>query len=149
MADSREQARFREHLHEMRSAAGGLSRDFAAEFSDLDRKIEKLGTVTAKQAKYLGEEIQDELASLGKSMDEEMRKLPQRFADAGIAIGSGTARAAGAARDAMVSAGHKAKVSTKNAFATAAGVRRTPMREWSPPSTGESAESTESHPPEE
>jgi hypothetical protein len=141
MSDSREQAQFRQHLSEMRRAAGGLGHDFAAEFTDLDRKIERLGHVTAKQAKYLGYEIQDELSSLGKSMDEEMRKLPQRFADAGIAIGSGTARAAGAARDAMVSAGHKAKESTKNAFAAAAGVRRTPMREWSPPTTGESASS--------
>jgi hypothetical protein len=140
MGDSREQAQFRQHLHEMRRAAGGLSRDFAAEFTDLDQKIERLGHVTAKQAKYLGYEIQDELSSLGKSLDEEVRKLPQRIADAGVAIGSGTARAAGAARDAMVSAGHRAKQSTKNAFAVAAGVRRTPMREWSPPSTSEPSE---------
>lgn len=139
MADSRDQAQFRQHLSEMRRAAGGLGRDFASEFSDLDRKIERLGHVTAKQAKYLGYEIQDELSSLGKTMDEEMRKLPRRFADAGVAIGSGTARAAGAARDAMVSAGHRAKEGTKNALATAAGVRRTPMREWSAPTTGESS----------
>jgi hypothetical protein len=146
MGESREQAQFRQHLHEMRRAAGGLGHDFAAEFTDLDQKIERLGHVTAKQAKYLGYEIQDELASLGKSVDEEMRKLPRRFADAGVAIGAGTARAAGAARDAMVSAGHKAKESTKNALATAAGVRKTPMREWSPPTTDESPSS---RPPEE
>ena len=73
-------------------------------------------------------------------------KIDVLFANAGIAIGSGTARAAGAARDAMVSAGHKAKTSTKNALASAAGVRRTPMREWSPPTTGES---TSSAPPEQ
>jgi hypothetical protein len=145
MGESHEQARFRQHLHEMRQAAGGLRHDFAAEFSDLDQKIERLGHLTAKQAKYLGYEIQDELTSLGKSLDEEMRKLPQRIADAGVAIGSGTARAAGAARDAMVSAGHRAKESTKNALAAAAGVRRTPMREWSPPTPDES---TESAPPE-
>lgn len=141
MGESHEQAQFRRHLHEMRRAAGGLSRDFAAEFSDLDQKIERLGQVTAKQAKYLGYEIQDDLANVGKSIDEEMRKLPHRVAEAGVAIGSGTARAAGAARDAVVSAGHRAKESTKNAFAVAAGVRRTPMREWSPPSTGETRES--------
>jgi len=139
MSDSRDQAQFQQHLSEMRRAAGGLGHDFASEFTDLDRKIERLGQVTAKQAKYLGYEIQDELTNLGKSMDEEMRKLPRRFADAGIAIGSGTARAAGVARDAMVTAGHKAKEGTKNALATAAGVRRTPMREWSSPTTGESA----------
>ena len=139
MSDSRDQAQFRRHLAQMRQAAGGLGRDFASEFSDLDDKIERLGQATAKQAKYLGYEIQDGFANLGKSMDEEMRKFPQRVANAGVAIGSGTARAAGAARDAMVVAGHRAKVGTKNAFAAAAGVRRTPMREWSPPTTGETS----------
>jgi hypothetical protein len=142
MPESHQQAQFRRHLSEMRRAASGLGRDFASEFSDLDRKIERLGQVTAKQAKYLGYEIQDEFTNLGKAMDEEMRRLPQRFANAGIAIGSGTARAAGVARDAMVSAGHRAKEGTKNAFAAAAGVRRTPMREWSPPSTDESSSAT-------
>jgi hypothetical protein len=129
MPESREQAQFRR-------AAGGLGHDFASEFSDLDTKIERLGHVTAKQAKALAGDIQDEFTSVGKSMDEEMRRLPQRFANAGVAIGSGTARAAGAARDAMVNAGHKAKQGTKNALATAAGVKRTPIKEWSPPSGG-------------
>jgi hypothetical protein len=146
MSITREQAQFRRHLAEMRRAAGGLGHDFATEFSDLDEKIERLGQVTAKQAKYLGYEIEDGFANLGKSMDEEMRKLPQRIANAGVAIGTGTARAAGAARDAMVSAGHRAKEGTKNALAVAAGVRRTPMREWSPPST-EGTSSTESEEP--
>ncbi len=139
MSESREQAQFRRHLAEMRKAAGGLGRDFASEFSNLDEKIERLGQASGKQAKYLAMEIQDGFANLGKSLDEEMRRLPQRFANAGAAIGSGTARAAGAARDAVVTAGHKAKEGTKNAFAAAAGIRRTPMREWSPPTTGESS----------
>jgi len=133
MSSSREQAQFRQHLADMRRAAGGLGSDFANEFSNLDEKIERIGRTTAKEAKYLGLEIQDDFARLGRSMDEEMRKLPQRIANGAIAIGSGTSRAAGAARDAMVSAGHKAKEGTKNALASAAGVRRTPMKEWSPP----------------
>ena len=139
MGDNREQAQFRQHLTEMRRAAGGLGRDFAHEFTDLDRKIERFGQATAKDAKYLGLEIQDELSYLGKTVDAEVRKIPQRLSDAGVAIGSGTARAAGAARDAMVGAGKKAKEGTRNAFAAAAGVRRTPMREWTPPSTGDEA----------
>lgn len=143
MSDSREQAQFRAHLSEMRHAAGGIGRDFAHEFSDLDRKIERLGNATAKEAKYLGLEIQDDLSHLGKVMDTEMRRIPQRLSDAGAAIGSGTVRAAGAARDAVVAAGRAAKSGTQNALASAAGVRRTPMREWSPPSTGESPASTE------
>jgi len=139
MSESREQAQFRRHLAEMRRAAGGLGRDFASEFSDLDDKIERFGQSTAKQAKYLGQDIQEDFSNLGKAMDEEMRKFPQRIASAGVAIGSGAARAGGATRDAMVSAGRKAKAGTKNAFAAAAGVRRTPMREWSAPTTQESS----------
>jgi len=138
MSNTREQAEFRAHLSEMRHAAGGLGRDFAREFSDLDRKIERMGSATAKEAKYLGLEIQDDLSHLGKAVDAEMRRIPQRISDAGVAIGSGTVRAAGAARDAMFAAGKMAKTGTKNALASAAGVKKTPMREWSPPATGES-----------
>ncbi|MGA8605179.1 MAG: hypothetical protein WB788_09030 [Thermoplasmata archaeon] len=143
MSDSREQAQFRAHLSEMRHAAGGLGRDFANEFSDLDRKIERFGNATAKEAKYLGLEIQDDLSHLGKTLDAEMRRIPQRISDAGVAIGSGTVRAAGAARDAVYAAGKAAKTGTKNALATAAGVRKTPMREWSPPATDESLPSSD------
>ncbi|HKN07149.1 MAG TPA: hypothetical protein VJ021_06080 [Thermoplasmata archaeon] len=143
MSDSREQAQFRAHLSEMRHAAGGLGRDFAREFSDLDGKIERFGNATAKEAKYLGLEIQDDFSHLGKTLDAEMRRIPQRISDAGVAIGSGTVRAAGAARDAVYAAGKAAKTGTKNALATAAGVRKSPMREWSPPATGESASSSD------
>ncbi len=143
MSESREQAQFRRHLADMRRAAGGLGRDFASEFTDLDRKIEKLGHVTARQAKDLGADIQEDFSNLGKAMDEEMRRLPQRIANAGTAIGSGTARAAGAARDAMVTAGKKAKAGTKNALASAAGVNRKPIKQWTPPSSGGSEPSSE------
>ncbi|HTT72526.1 MAG TPA: hypothetical protein VMG99_00015 [Thermoplasmata archaeon] len=135
MPTSREAAQFREHLGEMRRAARGLGRDFAHEFSDLDRKIERFGSATATEARNLGAEIQDDFANLGKSMDASMRALPRRFADAGIAIGSGAARAGAATRDAVIVAGKRAKEGTKNALASAAGVRRTPMREWNPPVT--------------
>ncbi|HTT14687.1 MAG TPA: hypothetical protein VMG81_02770 [Thermoplasmata archaeon] len=135
MGDSREEAQFREHLREMRRAAGGLSRDFASEFSDLDRKIERFGRATAQDARDLGAQIQEDFSNLGKNLDTAMRAFPRRVADAGIALGSGMARAGGATRDAMVVAGKKAKESTKNALASAAGVRRTPMREWAPPVT--------------
>ena len=137
MTETREEAQFRQHLAEMRRAAGGIGRDFASEFSDLDRKIERLGHTTAKEAKYLALDIQDDFANLGKAMDEEVRRIPQHIANAGIAIGSGASRAGAATRDAFVAAGHKAKEGTRNALASAAGVKRTPMREWSAPTTGE------------
>jgi hypothetical protein len=137
MSESREQAEFRRHLGELRRAAGGLGRDFRTEFSQLDTKIERMGSTTARDAKILALDIEEDLSSLGRSVDEELRRLPHRIADAGSAIGSGTARAAIAAKDAMVTAGKKAKAGTKNALATAAGVRRTPMKSWSPPSSEE------------
>jgi NADP-dependent 3-hydroxy acid dehydrogenase YdfG len=137
VGETREEAQFRQHLTEMRRAAGGLGRDFASEFNDLDRKIERLGHTTAKEAKYLALDIQDDFAALGKAMDEEVRRIPQHIANAGIAIGAGASRAGAATRDAFVAAGHKAKEGTRNALATAAGVKRTPMREWSAPTTGD------------
>jgi len=133
MPDSQEQAQFRQHLHEIRRATAGLGRDFAHEFTDLDDKIERFGRATGKDAKYLAMDIQDGLSTLGRTVDDELRRLPGRIASAGTAIGAGTARAAGAARDAMVTAGKRAKEGTKNAFAAAAGVRRTPMKQWAPP----------------
>jgi len=140
MSESSEQAEFRRHLGELRKAAGGLGRDFRSEFSQLDTKIERLGASTARDAHALAVDIEDDLANLGKSVDEELRLLPHRFAEAGTAIGSGTARAAGAARDAVVTAGHKAKEGTKNAFAAAAGVKRTPMHSWTPPSSDDAGD---------
>ena len=137
MANPHEQAQFRQHLSELRHAAGGLGNDFAQEFTDLDDKIERFGTATAKEAKYLSLEIQDDFAHLGRSIDAEMRRIPQRISDAGAAISSGTVRAAGAVRDGVVAAGKSVKSGTQNALAAAAGVRRTPMREWSPPVTDE------------
>jgi len=139
MPDSQEEAQFRQHLREIRAATAGLGHDFAHEFTDLDEKIERFGRATGKEAKYLAIDIQDGLANLGRSVDEEVRRLPGRIASAGREIGAGTARAAGVARDAMVSAGHRAKEGTKNALASAAGVKRTPMRQWSPPSSGNDA----------
>jgi len=141
MPESREEAQFRQHLAEIRRATAGLGKDFAHEFTDLDDKIERFGRSTAKDAKYLALDIRDDLSNLGRSVDAEMRRLPARLAVAGTAIGSGTARAAGAARDAVVTAGKRAKEGTKNAFAAAAGVRRTPMRQWSSPESGSESSS--------
>ena len=127
MSDYQDQARFREHLAEMRRAAGGLGHDFAAEISDLDVKIEKFGQATGKGAKYLGEDIEEGLSHLGKKIDDEMRRLPGRIAD-------GASRAGGATRDALVAAGKRTREGTRNALASAAGVNRKPMKTWTAPS---------------
>ena len=133
MPDTNEQAEFRRHLNELRRAAGGLGHDFATEISQLDTKIERLGSLTARDARDLALDIEDDLSSLGRAVNGELRRLPHQIAAAGTSIGAGTARAAGAARDAMVTAGKKAKEGTKNALAVAAGVKRTPMKTWTPP----------------
>jgi hypothetical protein len=69
MSDDNERPRFREHLHEMREALGGIGKD--------------VGT-------------------------------------------------------SVVDAPHLAKEGTKNAFARAAGIRRTPIEEWNDPSSSDS-----------
>lgn len=137
MGDSRDQAQFRQHLAELRRATAGIGKDFGAELSALGRKIDALGDSTGKGARDLAAEIQADFSRIGREMGEGVRKLPQHIADGASAIGTGTVRAAGAMRDATVTAGKKVKSGTQNAFAAAAGVKRTPMKEWTPPTTDE------------
>lgn len=137
MSDSREQAQLRQHLAEMRRGAAGVSHDFALEFRDLDDKISRLGTLTAKDAKYALLDIEDDFTRLAISIDREMRALPGQvkggLKNVGRGIGDGTTRFAGATRDAFEAAGHRAKEGTRNALAAAAGVKRTPMKKWEYP----------------
>ncbi|MGA8664491.1 MAG: hypothetical protein WB809_05435 [Thermoplasmata archaeon] len=128
MSDYQDEARFREHLAEMRRAASGLGHDFASEITDLDVKIEKFGHATAKDAKYLAADIEDGMSHLRKRIDDEMRRLPGRIAD-------GASRAGGATRDALVAAGKRTREGTRNALASAAGVNRKPIKTWNAPSS--------------
>jgi hypothetical protein len=140
MPPTNEQADFRRHLNELRRAAGGLGHDFATEITQLDSKIEQLGSLTARDARDLALDIEDDLSNLGRSVDDELRRLPHQIAAAGTTIGASTARAAGAARDAVVVAGKRAKEGTKNVLAVAAGVKRTPMKTWTPPAQSSGGE---------
>ena len=137
MPESAEQAQLRQHLREMRRAVGGLGHDFAIEFETLDEKIDRLGKLTAKEAKYALIDIHDDFSALGRSIDEEIRRLPHQVGSAvvraGEAIGSGATRLANATGSAIESAGSKAVEGTKNAAARIAGVKRTPMKEWHHP----------------
>ncbi|MCI4373060.1 MAG: hypothetical protein L3K02_05400 [Thermoplasmata archaeon] len=132
MSDRQAEAQFRQHLTDLRRAAGGLGRDFSSEISNLDKSIERFGRSSAKDAKYLGQSIEERVTNLGRAIDEEARRLPGRIAD-------GASRAGGATRDAFVAAGKATKSGTKNALASAAGVNRKPMRSWSPPEPGSSS----------
>ncbi|MCI4350602.1 MAG: hypothetical protein L3K15_03710 [Thermoplasmata archaeon] len=143
-----EETRMREHLAELRRGARGLGRDMEVgvekELRNVETKISRFSAATGKGAKYLAMDIEDDLSRLGKALDTGMVELPGRVAGgiktAGVAIGSGTARLAGATADALSSAGHKAKEGTRNALASAAGVKRTPMREWRHPSDADESE---------
>lgn len=142
MPDSEEQAQLRQHLHEMRKAVGGLGRDFAIEIDNLDEKIDRLGKLTKKDAKYAALDIRDDFVALAHSIDEEAKKLPHQIGNAatraGGAIASGASRFGSGTVNVFESAGSKAAEGTKNAAARIAGVRRTPMKEWHTPSSEES-----------
>lgn len=137
MADTPEQAHLREHLAELRRVAGSVGRDIALHAADIDRKIDKLGRSAGKDAKYLAWELDDDLAALGKSLSKDLRALPGAIAGgattAGAAIRDGAAEFATRTSDAVHTAARSAAEGTRNALASAAGVRRKPMREWHSP----------------
>jgi hypothetical protein len=143
MTTSDEQAQLRAHLAELRRATSGLGRDFKIELGSVEKKIERLPTLTAKEAKYALLDIEDDFSALGRSIQQEARRLPGEIragvVAAGERVGEGASRFADATRDTLEDAGHRAKEGAKTAFAAAAGVRRTPMKEWhAPPETEES-----------
>jgi hypothetical protein len=145
MTSSDEQAQLREHLAELRRATAGLGRDFKIEIHTVEQKIERLPSMTAKEAKYALLDIQDDFAALGRSIEQEARRLPGAIRDgvtsAGERVGEGVSYIAGATRDTLEDAGHRAKEGTKTALAAAAGVRRTPMKEWHAPAKSDETES--------
>ncbi len=128
----------REHLAELRQATHGLGRDVEIRLEDVGRKIEKLPTLTAEEARAAAYEIEDDLVAIGHKAGVEIRRLPREIGH-GIATGAGeirdgAVRAGTAARDELEDVGHRTKEGTKNLLASAAGVRRTPMKGWSSPS---------------
>jgi hypothetical protein len=140
--ETAEQAQLRQHLAELRRATRGLGRDFAIEFRTMGDKIDRLGALTGKEAKYFIYDLQDDMANLGHSIRVEAKRLPRDVANslerAGSAIGSGVSRAAVVTKETLQSAGKRASEGTKNTLASLAGVRRTPMKRWEPPSESES-----------
>ncbi len=136
MTDTPEQVQLRQHLAEMRRAAHGVGKDFELTFKNLDTEISRLSTRAGKDMKYDMAQIQDDFLRLGRSIDEELTRLPQHMRDGAAnfasAVGSGAARMGGATRDAFEHAGSVAKEGTKNALASAAGVHRKPRMEWHP-----------------
>lgn len=130
MTDTVEQARLREHLRMLRQAMGGIGKDMEIHLSDVDRKIERLGRLTGKDAKYVAWEIEDDLDAMGRKVGVAVRAIPGAVKGGLEAAGAGISRAGAGVRDGLEAAGSKAAEGTRNALARAAGVRRTPMKEW-------------------
>jgi hypothetical protein len=137
MTDTPEQAHLREHLREIRKASHAVGKDIAIHVSDLDTKIDRLGAKIGKEAKYAAWELEDDLGSLERSLASDIRSIPGKVRDGAEAAGSAVAGAvSGAASwtaEEISGAGKRAAQGTKNALASAAGVRRTPMKEWHSP----------------
>lgn len=147
MSSSEEEARLREHLAELRKAARGIGKDVEIDLARVGSRIEELPRLTAKDAKYAVWEIEDELAAIGHRVDVDLKKLPGEIgrgaAAVGRGIGEGAVRIGSATRDGLEDAGHAAKEGTKNVFARAAGVKRTPMKGWSPPPADDESKGSE------
>ncbi len=143
MTTHEEQARLREHLAQLRMAAHGLGSDFEVRFEEIGSKIERLPTLTAREAKYALYEIEDDFSAMGHKVDVELKKLPREIGH-GIATGvegikTGATRLGEATRDGIDAVGHRTVEGTRNALAAAAGVRRTPMKQWSDPGSAAAA----------
>jgi hypothetical protein len=132
-----EQAQMRQHLAELRQAAHGLGRDFEIRAEEIGEKIERLPSLTAQEAREAIYDIEDDFTAMGRRIEAEARALPreigQGIAAGAVGIGRGAARVGGAARDEVEEIGHRTKEGTKNLLASAAGVRRTPMKGWTSP----------------
>ncbi len=137
MADTPEQAELRRHLAELRSAAHGLGRDLELKVEGgarvLEQKISTMPEVAADDLRGWFQDIDGDFRALGRVVDDGLSKIPGRVANAGSAIAAAAARVGAATKGGLLTAGKKTREGTKNVLAAAAGVRRTPMKEWHPP----------------
>jgi hypothetical protein len=138
MTDTPEQAQLRQHLAELRHTAGAVGKDISIHVRNLDKSIDRLGHVSGKEAKYLYWELEDDMGALAHGLSKDLKAIPGRVADAAgsarDSIVGGVGEIASRTGDALSSVGKRATEGTRNAFASAAGVRRTPMKEWHTPS---------------
>jgi hypothetical protein len=138
MTDTPEQAQLRQHLAELRQAAHAIGRDAELHVLDIPRKIDRLGTKAGKDAKYAYWELEDDLSAFEHALKKDIKSVPGRIRDGAETAASSVAGAVGGAAswtsEKISNAGHRAAEGTRNAFASAAGVKRTPMKAWHPPS---------------
>ena len=137
MDETSEQAQLRAHVAELRRAARGIGHDLRIDFGQIDTKIERLGHLTRKEAKYAILDIEDDLANAARSIHASVDRIPGAIHQGAVvaagAIQDGVVGAVTATREAVVTAGEATREHSKNAFARLAGVNRKPMREWKDP----------------
>jgi hypothetical protein len=92
MSETPDQVQMRQHLAELRHAAGGLGRDMALEFEHVDEKINRLGRLTARDARHAAEDIRDDFTDMARASTRRPTGFPTRSGRprAGPARRSGT-----------------------------------------------------------
>jgi hypothetical protein len=133
MSDSDNESQLREHLADIKRAIQGLGQDLTIEIQHLDRRIGALSQRTGTEAERATDDLRRDLTKLGKTIDEGAARIPSQVSYVGQRIGTGAKRTADATAETVAKTAHRAKEGTQDLFAKAAGVKRTPMREWSAP----------------
>lgn len=133
MADSSDESQLREHLADIKRAIHGLGKDISLEIQNLDRRIGDLSQRTGAEAGRAGDDLKRDLTKFGRSIDEGASRIPGQISYVGQRIGTGAKQVADVTATTVVQTAHRARTGTQDIFAKAAGVKRTPMREWSAP----------------
>lgn len=140
MAESPEQAELRRHLAELRKAASSLRHDlYQMQFAALEDKIARMPQRAGEELEDFYVDVRDDFGRLGRSLDDSLSKVPGHIENVGSAIAAAAIHVGSATKDAARAAGHATKEKTKDTFASIAGVKRTPMKEWHTPSSAAAA----------
>ncbi len=132
-----EETQYREHVKELRRAARGIGHDLKVDVGQAPVRIEKFGRKVTKETRYAVLDLEDDLANAGRTVHEEIRKVPGAVATGAVALSRGVegglVGGANAVREAAVTAGKATKEASKNTLARMAGVNRKPIKEWRDP----------------
>ena len=135
MGESPEQAELRRHLAELRKAASSLRHDlYQMQFAALEDKIARMPQRAGEELEDFYADVCDDFGRLGRSLDDSLSRVPGHIENVGSAIAAAAVHVGSVTKGAARAAGHATKEKTKDTFASMAGVKRTPMKEWSTPS---------------
>lgn len=135
MSDASGSSGVKKDLSEIKRAVKHLGHDMAAEVEKVDQKLGQLSSKTDRDSRRVASGVSHELSDIKEKVSTEARKLPGQAAEAGRVVAGAAKEGAGVAATAVSSGASKAKEGTKELFARAAGVKKRPMKAWSPPSS--------------